>query len=258
MRTDMAIRKTKNYEMFVVHEFNRDLRRATLSAIEKSMLREGFRKSDAIHVCKHGKNKFKILRGHHRFAVAKKLGLEIYFIVDIEIDISQDEKIFNPRWSITEHVKAYVNQGRKHYIALWDFSQRNEMPISTSAFLLSGYANKVGAVTERLRAGTFEIDDKCLAFANQVTAIVRKCCEQGMAFAKTRAFITAIAALCRTDEFDSVHFLRRVEVDGRRIANRNSRDDFLEEIESLYNYRLRGEYVPVRGLAIAKVGKIEK
>lgn len=257
MNTEPKIYKTSRYNLFEVHEFNRPLRKHTLNALEKSMLRDGFRPSDAIHVCKKNK-KLKIMRGHHRFATAKKLGLPIYYIVDIEIDISDEERKINTHWTVTEHVKAFANQGIRSYIELLEFAEKHNMPVTTSGFLLGGYANKAGAVTERLRSGRFEIEDHCLEYAECVADILNECEANGLHFAKTRAFITAIAALCRTKEFDREHFMRRVKVDGSRIATRNSRDDYLEEIESLYNYRLRGEYIPIRGIAIATVGKIER
>lgn len=257
MKTEPKLMMTKNYDLFIVHEFNRPLRKHTMAGIEKSMRKYGFRASDAIHVSRSGK-KLKIMRGHNRYAVAKKLGLPVYYIVDVEIDIAKEEASINSHWTVTEHVKAYANQGIQPYIDLLNFGEKYKMPVTTAAFLLGGYANKVGVVGESLRYGRFVIEPHCLDFAEKVAGILGECEIAGLRFAKTRAFITAIAALCRVKEFDHEHFIRRVQVDGRRIATRNSRDDYLEEIESLYNYRARGEYIPIRGLAIATVGKIEK
>ena len=256
MQTTNKIESTKNYGLFEIHEFNRPLRIGTLRHLEKSMLKYGFRKSDAIHVAKKSNGKYKILRGHHRYATAKKLGIAIYYIVDIDIDISCEERTFKTQWTTTEHVKAYAAQGNKNYIRLIEFAEKHKLPITTAAFIMAGYVNKVGAVQHHLRNGTFIVDEKYQAVAITICAVLAECDIAGLRFAKTRAFVNAICSLFRVPEFDPEFLIRRIKIDGSRIACRNSRDDFLEEIESLYNYRSHGEYIPLRGMAIAKVGRI--
>ena len=253
-----GIKVTKDYGLFELHEHNRDIRKGNVKEIKKSMRIHGFRKSDAIHVQRTPSGKYKIMRGHHRFVAAKELGMPIFYIVDnIEFDITKEEGKYNTKWTGLEHVKAYAKQGNKEYMFLIDFAEANKIPVSVAAFLLMGLGAYCGTVMRTLKDGTFKVKKSTFDHAQLVVETANACEERGLSFTRARPFITALAAALLVEDFNVQWFLQRVKVDGGKMLTRSTRDDYLQEIEDLYNFRNKGAYVPIRGYAIAKAGKIE-
>lgn len=239
MRNEV-IYKTKNYSQFMHNEMNRDISRTKVKRLMQSMQAcGGFRHSDAIHVKRYGK-KYKIERGHHRFVAAKELGIPFYYTIDESLfDIIEDEHI-RKDWTAKEISVGLANKGNPDYVYLLDFMRENDMSISTSGMLLMGLKTKSGAVTQVLRDGLFRVTEEGVEHAKKVLPILNVCKECGVKFASHRSFVQAISTLCSIKEFDVDRFIQRVRVDCARMMSRNSTMEFIEEIESLYNFRNKG------------------
>lgn len=71
--------KTDDYSIFVEYEFNRDFYK--LNGLRESMERYGFDDGCSLHCRRRDDGKLQIVQGHHRFAVAKELGLPVAAII---------------------------------------------------------------------------------------------------------------------------------------------------------------------------------
>jgi ParB-like chromosome segregation protein Spo0J len=74
------LQTTKDYDLFDLNEFNRPLHKDR--SLENSMKEYGFMPSSPLQVAKNPNGKLKIIKGHHRFSIARKLGLNIWYVVD--------------------------------------------------------------------------------------------------------------------------------------------------------------------------------
>lgn len=223
---------TTNYDLFEMHEFNRPLHHD--SRLEESMKEHGFMPSCAIHVISNGQGKYRIVRGHHRFHYAKRLNLPIWFILD-----ETDADIFylegdKQRWSVMDFAEARANAGDENCEKLLFFKRKHNLPIGAAASLVGGQSAGSGNKIKQVKAGTFKVAD--MNHANKVAFIIDGCREAGLEFATNSKFIAAISSALRISEFDSNMFLHKIKLFNSNIRKRTSRDEYLDEIEALYNY----------------------
>ena len=101
----MNISKTKNYDRFDLHEINRPVKNT--KKLELSMIEHGFIDAHPLHVITNGNGKLKIKDGHHRFMVARKLGIPVKYVVcDDAAGIHQLVETTN-KWSLRDYLSSY-------------------------------------------------------------------------------------------------------------------------------------------------------
>lgn len=102
---------TNNYDKFELLDFNRDI--GNTKQLEESMIKFGFLAAHPIHCVKSGSRKLKIKAGHHRFYVARKLGLLIPYVVCNDQASIFDLEGPTRRWSLNDFLTAHIREGKK-------------------------------------------------------------------------------------------------------------------------------------------------
>lgn len=229
--------KTSNYSRFQVHEFNRKISRTNIDRLKKSMMKYGYIEAYPIHVRKKGR-KLLITAGHHRFVAASELGIPLhYVVVEFDCDIFVLEGSTRS-WKSSDYIEAYAKAGYKEYVNLIEFADTNGINRYIAARLLSNVTTMDGGTTGKLKESVADGSYKVVSrdFADRVVNILNKCESFGVSFAKQSAFISAVAACCRVDEFDDDMFVSHVKRTPKMMVNRGDRDGYLEEIERVYVY----------------------
>jgi hypothetical protein len=245
---------TRDYDMFVFNEMNRPLHWD--KELERSMRTYGFLPSCPISVIDTKDGKYKIKCGHNRFAMAKKLGLKIYYVVD-ETDISitylEGEAGKNIRWRPSDWVAMWAQQGKHDYLLVREYATRNGVNESLMMFLYNG-----GAVsTRKIMQGNFKIVDA--AFAYRVLDVADKMQTYGVTFAKSNYFIRAMSYVLRIEDFDESRLLAKVKSTPKYMQNRTDIKGFFEEIEGVYNFRSQDDFkLPIKLLAEKISKRIQK
>jgi hypothetical protein len=235
------LQKTTNYGLFELHDCNRP--KTEDKMLLESMKRYGFMPSGAIHVRKVG-NKLKIIRGHHRFFYAQRLGLPIYYIIDdTDADIFYLEGSFHPVWDGDDFVYARSHSGDKDCTKLKLFQQEHHLHLGAAASLVGGQSAGSGNKTKQVKNGTFTVGD--MTHANQVVRVTDLCRELGIVFATSSGFVKAVSAALRIPEFSLEGFIAKIRLYPRMMNRRSTGKEFLEEIESIYNYAAKGKRMPV-------------
>lgn len=80
-RPKLALQSTKDYSLFEVHSYNYDAVRTKL--LEQSMREHGFDPGLPMRCVRTESDKLLITHGSHRFHVAYKLGIEVWYIVSL-------------------------------------------------------------------------------------------------------------------------------------------------------------------------------
>lgn len=141
------IYKTKDYEKFVLDQnLNRDVSNANVKKIKSSIKDYG----------DHGMvfpivvdDRMRIIDGQHRFTARKELGLTIYYIQDLDLDISKLGGINDAvkKWVANDYEK--VNSSKSFYKILRsykdsvDFDSRiSDLPVRVFAKTLLGISDK--------------------------------------------------------------------------------------------------------------------
>lgn len=227
------IQETTNYDRFELLDFNRDVCKTT--ALETSMRSYGWLDPYPMHVVKNGNGKLKIKAGHHRFHVARKLGIPCKYVVteDRGESIHELEKATR-RWSMQDYLTSFSRIGNEHYLAVQKYRDETGIPIQSCFSMLAGESAGSGNQNKKMKNGTYRIGD--LTHANDVAEVVLGCAKRGVTFARHTRFVCAVSAVCRVPEFDRGVFLARVEANLGHMIPQPTRDTYVAMIEHVYNY----------------------
>lgn len=239
--TKARLEVTKDYGIFEMHEFNRPLHKDKL--LEESMKAHGFMPSSPIHCVKNGNETLKVIRGHHRLDNAKRLGLPVYYIID-----ESNKDIFEleggkPVWTVRDFAEARSNAGNESCEKLLWFSKKHNLPLGVTASLLGGESAGSNNKTKQIKKGNFELGD--MTHANKVVRITDTCRDLKIPFASSAAFVSALSAALRVKDFDTNVFIHKVNLNPAIMRKRGTMQEYLEEIEAMYNYGSKQGRIPL-------------
>jgi len=243
----LTIRETKDYSIFETHEVNRQLHRfarpTEYARIKSSMECDGFLPSCAIHVCGQvGSNKLLIVDGHNRFDIAKELGLGIVYIRDDSVRDPHDlgRRGTGTVWSVRDWIDGYANAGNAHYLKLIQFRETHGLGQMAAIALVAGLSasSGTGDVIAKVKAGTFVVGD--MTHARSVVRVTDAARLLGIEFATRHSFVVAISALYRVPGFDGDWLIHKMQKLPANLRCRTSVSDWLDEIQTLYNFDTKG------------------
>lgn len=232
---------TKDYSLFELHDFNRPFHKDR--SLENSMGEHGFMPSSPLQVIKNSNGKLKIIKGHHRFEIAKKLGLNIWYIIDNSNTDIFDLEGGQSKWSILDFAQARAIAGDENCIKLLDFWKKHKLPLGAAASLVGGQSAGSGNKKTEIKTGSFEVGD--LKHANQVVRVTDRCRELNLPFATKSAFVIAVSNALRIPEFDIDLFIHRIDQNGSQMRKRSTVKECLDEIEAIYNYGVHKNRISV-------------
>lgn len=243
---------TEDYNIFEMHELNRTLHAPILEALEKSMEKWGFWPSEPISCKRNGGKTLKIVKGHHRFATAKKLGIGVYYIVDdTPCTIFEREGHRGQEWNGQDFLHAYASNGNKEYLALLRFIKKHKIKLGAAASLAGGESAGSNNKVRFVKSGEFKMGD--MAHANAVCAITDFCLEAGYDFGSTTPFVSAVSMVVRIPEYEPQRMMDSLAKFGHKMRKRSTKFDYLQEIESVYNGgRVKRVPIAFRAVEVSK------
>lgn len=233
---------TKDYDAFEMHPFNRPIHEN--DTVEKSMRRVGFMPSKPLQCVKSGKGKLKIICGHHRFSIAKKLGIPVCFVIDdSNVDMYELEGSSTSAWNTPDFAVARARGGDVDVQAAIEFREKHGLTLGSALSLMMGQSAGSGNAAKILKTGTFQIGDT--QHAETVVRITDLLREKGVSFATSSAFIAAVSLVVRIPELDYAQLVHRFTMYSHILSKRGTAQEYLEEIEALYNHNSRKKLFPV-------------
>lgn len=231
------IYETKNYNIFKLYEWNRQISKSTLRKLKKSYDVNGWKKVPIIV-----DERFGIVDGQHRYMFAKENNLPIYFMI-IKGITRNDCQIMNSArtgWTAKDYIHFYAIQKKPSYVMLNSllntYSNLNlGIIVYATSNLLQGQAS-----TTKIINGTYECTENQYFSAIKVLDFLTK----------SEEYINKIKGR-KTQLCQAIIFaLRNVEIDNERLAvklkeNYNSfnppvdMETALSELERIYNYKLK-------------------
>lgn len=254
MRDKPKLQVSKNYDIFEMHEFNRPLHEDP--RLLASMQKVGFMPSSPVQCVRNGSGKLKVVRGHHRLSIAKRLSLPVWYVVDdSKVDIF-DLEGGRQAWTAPDFLSARAAAGNPHYQRLLEFQKQHRLTLGAAASLLGGESAGSNNKVRQIKDGTFKVGTD-LSHASTVVSLTDYCTACGIGFANQTAFVAAISMCVRVPEFDPAVFRHRVKLNGSIMRKRGTKNEYLSEIEALYNYSAKCQRIPLAFEAV-KVGKARK
>lgn len=239
MSTDKPkLQCTKDYNLFEPHPFNRPLHED--KKLLRSMREHGWMPSSPAQCIRNGNGKLKVVRGHHRLDYAKQLGLPVYYVIDESCTAIFELENPKSTWTYRDYIAARAQSGDPDMAYVSTFMSVHNLPVGSALALLGnendrgrGKSNK----SHLVKTGGFKVTS--IEHAEKVVAITDLCRDLGMKWATYATFVAAVSMAVRVPEFDGELFRQRLHQYPAMMNKRSTADEYLEEIEALYNYRTR-------------------
>jgi len=243
----LKILESDNYERFEMLPFNRDVKK--IKYLEASMKQHGWLDPYPLHVQQDENGKLKIKAGHHRFFVARKLGITIkYVISEDNASIYELEKATN-RWLPVDYLDSFCRLGKPDYIAVKKYCEETGICIHQAIGILGGQsAGSGGNFLPLFKTGNYKIK-KNDTQAETIKEIILHLKNLGIEFYHTPALVSVISKILWIEEFDVDQFKNKLKVFRGSIEKKGNIDQYLDMVEDIYNRQSRTK-VPVKFLAI--------
>lgn len=240
----MKMYQTSDYEIFEMHEFNRDVKK--IKDLMKSMRAHGHIPAYPLHVQKGKGGKLKVKAGHHRLFVAMELGIPVYYVIcDDLATIHELEKATNS-WSMSDYLASWCRVGKDDYIEVRDYCTRTGIPLSLAASMFYGNQAGSGNYNDPFKAGTFKIKDRTQAqTVADIVAHMKNC---GVDCYNAQLLVKAISRILYVKEFDVETFKMKVRSHTHMITRQANEKEYMNMIEAVYN-RQNKDKIPLAFLA---------
>lgn len=238
------ILETNNYDRFELHEFNRDIGRTKY--LEASMKAHGWISAYPMHVVRNGNGKLKIKAGHHRFFVARSLGIPVKFVeCSDDATIHELEKATTP-WSMADYLYSFCRKGKEAYLEVKDYHVKTGISLGSCISMLGGQAAGSNNFADSFKAGTYQIRDT--THAGIVADIILHCKKCGIKWATHDLFVKAVSRIAWADSFDPIILKHKISTFPYLVERQPNLSAYTDMLESVYN-RQNKTRVPLAFLA---------
>ena len=238
-------RATKDYGLFQLHDFNRNADK--LRYLEESMRKHGWIEAYPMHVFNNGKGKLKIKAGHHRFEVARKLGIAARFAVcDDTATIHELERATRP-WNLKDYLVSHLREGKNAaYIEVDQYQRETGIGLSNCISILGGELAASNNKSDSFKNGTYKINDG--GRGDVISQIVKAMKKNGVKFATHSNLVLAISRIVFIKELDLNRLVSKIKTFAHFIEKQPCTESYIKMIEDIYN-RQAGKKVPLAFLA---------
>lgn len=234
---------TKNYEMFVFEDDNRDISNAHVKELAASMTRNGFIKSKAISVKKmNGSSKLKVKDGQHRLLAAQMAGVSVWYNIDEEIsdEMLPDLQIAK-KWLPKDYLKHFVHKNIKEYVTVQSLEAMfPKVSIMTMVSMLHGGTSESGYHEEFYR-GTIKVTHlqlttRTLELASELETQYKH------RWLHNRTFLVAFMNALQLEGFDYKRFVEKLKYQSEKFVQMMSVEGYFKMFEGIYNYKSTEQY----------------
>lgn len=230
----LQIRKTYDYDQFKTIVGNRQRSQTHLKNLAASIGQTNLMEYQPIVV----NEKFEVIDGQHRLAVAKQNNIPVYFVV-VDGATLADVQLLNSNlkpWSMQDYLESHIATGNDDYKMLKDFAGHYGLSLSVSMTLLSGTSLKPHDLIQKFKDGQFKVVNLKRAIETADKLLELKPYTEGDTW-KAREFITALHMVYR--KIDHKRLLAKVRLHKQKIGRKALVKDYLREFEDICNYRTR-------------------
>lgn len=174
--------------------------------------------------------------GQHRLEAYKALSLPVHYIVKEGLTLGDIRKLnsVNRKWTMHEYMMSHCKLESKHYLTLEWFVRTYEFSVSDSIAMLNGKGYYSGFDITEFKEGNFVVHD--LEKAKETASSIHKVGDYFEHYRK-KSFIHAMISVCNDPQFVWSHFANKLSNFSGVLKNQGSRNDFILNIEKLYNYK---------------------
>lgn len=240
-QTKPTLRATKDYGLFTHSRDNRPTDLSNRKGLLESMQKYGFLPAYPIHCVRARDGKMEIRDGQHRFAMAQKLGLPVWYVVladDVSVpEINNTQKA----WTPLNYAQCFAAQGNQHYADLIEFAKKYAVPVTLAAAILAGTACPHN-IRAAFASGEFVI--KTPARAHSIAHVFSALVKLNRSVRNAR-LLEAIYAVSHIKEVEMQRIVEGATRCPEKLVAYGTKDGYLEMLEELYNFGRRVR-VPIK------------
>ena len=238
----MIVQSTTNYEMFQVLDFNRDVKRTDL--LEESMKKHGFIPSKHINVIKEN-GKLKIKSGNHRFTVAQRLGIPVFYMVtDDAMTVFEEEASTRP-WGMEDYLTSFSRaESSPDYAVILDYHKRTGICISQCIAMLGGQIALSNNKHRQFKTGTYKVTREGIAHAEAVASITKVLKKAGIKWATNNLCVGSLSRIVMAGHTDITQLKGKIATFSASLRNMANVEQFTNMWEETYNTHSRKK-VPI-------------
>lgn len=222
--------KTNDYSLFSKLDGNRNVNKAHLSRLKKSI------KEESLCVPIIVNEKYQIVDGQHRFSCWEELMLPVYYIVVKGYELKQVQRLNTNtmNWKLIDYANSFCDLGNKHYCRYKEFKAKYNLGDYESIAMLQGNNKGSGKNFEKFRDGLFKITrwKKACEEAEQISRM-----SEVYDGYKRRTFVFAMLHLLNHENFNLDQLLRKIKLQKSVMVDCTNTEQYLILLQKLYNYK---------------------
>jgi hypothetical protein len=227
-----TVLKTRDLNQFKFRKDNRSIKPSHVAALVKSMKAKGWYAGSYVVV----NSSMEIIDGQHRVTAAKEAGVPVTYVMEIAANFNMIRNLNTNQknWSIIDHIHGFVVEKNPHYVALENFMKEFKFLKPTDAMILTQNAY-TPIKREDFESGMFKVKDiiKAREWANHILSLKPYFVGYNRAI-----FVRALVKiLSRNTKFEFESFLHKVKLRPQSIYMCGTVNQYIEMIESIYNYK---------------------
>lgn len=181
-----------------------------------------------------------VIDGQHRLFIAKKLKVNVYYIISKKINLNEIAKVNSntEKWNNEDFINCYIVNGSKDYQILRDFKEQYLFPLSVCQNLLMfGDAGGDGGkedMKEVFQQGKFKVK-----FENKATELAeRVLLFKNFPHHKSRTFIVAINKVITSGKCEIEEIAEKyAQQDASALKQQANYKGYLTNLEEVFNYK---------------------
>jgi len=227
---------TDQYELFDIWEFNRDVKKKR--QITESMKAHGFDEGCPLNCRPNGNGKYKIVQGHHRFEVAKSLGIPVVAVISKSTTPVFSLELGNHVWNTNDYVTGHARAGKEELQAVREWQKMTGLPLGLCISWLAGEVTATANKCQHAKRGTYK--RKNIEQACRFAELCQYAEDVGFEGAKTSIFAVSVAMCAMVEGWDDGRWEQKCKANAGMLRRQPNRDAYLQMIENIYNSRTRG------------------
>lgn len=232
--TERTVMVTTDYDKFKTLTGNRDVNRGHVAELQHLLLENG-NLTDQFPIVV-SKDMF-VIDGQHRLAALKQLGWEVGYIIEERATIETVRAINrgNQPWNWRDVAHSYYHLGQAEYKWFEDYVDENNLQFLT-ALTFCGVAES-RRTNSAFYDGRMVIKDKERAqqLADQYNELRGLVASEGANYRSSRPLARAFMTLLRSPNYKHERMIQKIQEYDRPLSQFSSAEDFLRELEKIYN-----------------------
>jgi hypothetical protein len=230
------IQKTKNYEMFILRDDNREkgICKNHVKRLVESIKARNLLELRPITVNKN----YEVLDGQHRLEAAKILKVDIYYEQRDDLH-SLDIITMNvaKAWGMSDFLNYYCKNGYKEYQKLKNFMEKHNLNVKIALMITCGSADNI---RDEYRSGKFifpdENYDEFMDYCWDTIRLIKKL-NGHSAYTSSARFWISLIKLVSYPGFRIEKWLDNLKKMSEKMCAKATQKDYYKLMQDIYNWR---------------------